>query len=99
MKTKFQYTKPKRGCIYYFLIIPIIILFISCKDVSTFKKVSSEPLNSLEITNQGAQILNIEGCEYVWVKNGYGAGLCHKGNCKNHEIKPYKVKTPLINQQ
>ena len=34
------------------------------------------------VKNQGIQILTIDNCEYVWVKEGYGAGLTHKGNCK-----------------
>jgi len=33
----------------------------------------------------GITILTIDGCEYVWVKRGYGGGLTHKGNCKNPE--------------
>lgn len=26
----------------------------------------------------------IDSCEYVYFKSGYGLGLSHKGNCKNH---------------
>lgn len=69
-----------------FLIL-IVILFISCKDKSMFKRVNTQNILDSEITNEGTQILNIDGCEYVWIKNGYGAGLCHKGNCKNHKTK------------
>lgn len=32
--------------------------------------------------SSGVTIDEIDGCEYVWKKVGYGAGLCHKGNCK-----------------
>lgn len=34
------------------------------------------------VVNQGVQVLVIDSCEYVWCKNGYGAGIAHKGNCK-----------------
>lgn len=30
-------------------------------------------------------IVEIDGCEYVFYEVGYGAGLAHKGNCKNHK--------------
>jgi len=33
----------------------------------------------------GIRILTIDKCEYVWVKQDYGGGLTHKGNCKNPE--------------
>ena len=39
------------------------------------------------VKNQGIQILTIDSCEYVWVKEGYGAGLTHKGNCKYCKIR------------
>jgi len=32
----------------------------------------------------GVAIYTIDGCEYIWVKHGYGAGLTHKANCVNH---------------
>ena len=38
------------------------------------------PINS--VTRQGVQILTIDSCEYIWVKEDGGAGLTHKGNCK-----------------
>ena len=39
-------------------------------------------VNDYEVTNEGVQILTIDSCQYVWCKNGYGAGITHKGNCK-----------------
>lgn len=30
----------------------------------------------------GISIITVDSCEYVWRKVDYGAGLCHKGNCK-----------------
>lgn len=38
--------------------------------------------------NGGVAIIEVDGCEYVFVKHGYGGGLAHKGNCKNHEHIP-----------
>lgn len=29
------------------------------------------------------EVLEIEGCEYVYVGNVYRSGITHKGNCKN----------------
>lgn len=59
------------------------VIFTSCApQTESNKKVTSEDLVSQDIKNHGVQILTIDGCEYVWVKNGYGAGLTHKGNCK-----------------
>lgn len=31
-------------------------------------------------------VIEVDGCEYVWAKGGYGGGLAHKGNCKNHQL-------------
>jgi hypothetical protein len=30
----------------------------------------------------GVQIIEVDGCEYVWISGFRGAGLSHKGNCK-----------------
>ena len=46
----------------------------------TVEKYTVESEFGAEIT-----ILTIDKCEYVWVKQGYGGGLTHKGNCKNPE--------------
>ena len=27
------------------------------------------------------RVFEVDGCQYVWVKSGYGGGLSHKGNC------------------
>ena len=59
------------------------VIFTSCvPQTESNKKVTTEDLVSQDIKNHGIQILTIDSCEYVWVKNGYGAGLTHKGNCK-----------------
>jgi hypothetical protein len=34
--------------------------------------------------SDGIYIIEVDGCQYVWAKSGYGAGLTHKGNCSNH---------------
>lgn len=57
----------------------------SCCSMSTGdenKKASATDIDDNVVKNQGIQILTIDSCEYVWVKNGNGAGLTHKGNCK-----------------
>jgi hypothetical protein len=33
--------------------------------------------------NLGTEIQEIDGCEYIVSKNGYGNVVSHKGNCKN----------------
>ena len=70
--------KRKNYLICFFL---IIILIISCNaDRSVIEE------NTVKSGfSEGIAILNIDGCEYVWVKRGYGAGLTHKGNCNNPE--------------
>ncbi len=61
----------------------VAVLFVGCKEVNQAgKTVNAESVNDFEVSNDGVQILEIDGCQYVWCKNGYGAGLTHKGNCK-----------------
>lgn len=65
------------------MLVAVLFSTISCKEENaTSKSVNAERINDYEVSNQGVQILTIDGCEYVWCKNGYGAGLTHKGNCK-----------------
>ena len=66
-----------------FFILLIAFCLFSCSDqITSNKKVTALNVDDGAVTHQGVQILTIEGFEYVWVKDGYGAGLCHKGNCK-----------------
>ena len=61
----------------------VAVLFVGCENRTIKEKsVKAESVNDYEVSNQGVQILVIDNCEYVWCKNGYGAGLTHKGNCK-----------------
>ena len=61
----------------------LTVLFVGCKEANQeTKKVDATKINSYEVSSNGVQILTIDSCEYVWCKNGYGAGLTHKGNCK-----------------
>ena len=69
-------------CIISFLLLTTL-LFIGCDPIDNGKrKVEAIGLNGYSVTNSGVQILIIDGCEYIWCKNGYGAGLTHKGNCQ-----------------
>lgn len=63
-----------------FFILLVMCCFFSCS-VSTSENKKATASN-IVVKSQGIQILTIDSCEYVWVKNGYGAGLTHKGNCK-----------------
>lgn len=64
MKSQHQNTESKRGCLYYFLIIPIIILFISCgyhKDSQVYRPFMSDESyymvrvwETFTVTNNGA---------------------------------------------
>ena len=61
----------------------VAVLFVGCKEVNQeTKKVNAESVNDYEVSYKGVQILEIDSCQYVWCKKGYGAGLTHKGNCK-----------------
>ncbi len=68
----------------YITLLLILILFNSCKKSHTNinKSAIATNINAPSVTNEGIQILVIDSCEYIWCKNGYGAGLTHKGNCK-----------------
>ena len=55
------------------------VFSVGCNDVDS-NRVQKETLESS--FGSGISILTIDSCEYVWRKVGYGAGLCHKGNCK-----------------
>jgi len=66
-----------------FFILLVMCCFFSCSvSTSENKKATASHIDGNVVKNQGIQILTIDSCEYVWVKNGYGAGLTHKGNCK-----------------
>ncbi len=63
------------------LILPIIILFLSCendykKGVKTYS-FSKYSTNLIEI--------NIDGCQYLYGDWGYSTVLTHKGNCNNKD--------------
>jgi hypothetical protein len=74
-------------------IILVSILLYGCKEVIPgAKEVNAESLNYNELSNHGVQILTVDGCEYIWCKNGYGAGLTHKGNCKFCLSRNSKIK-------
>jgi hypothetical protein len=68
-----------------FFILLVMCCFFSCS-VSTSENKKATASNIVVknhgVKSHGIQILTIDSCEYVWVKNGYGAGLTHKGNCK-----------------
>lgn len=65
-------------------VLLVAVIFSSCEPINNeqIKKVDAIDLAGGEVRNEGVQILTIDSCEYVWCKNGYGAGLTHKGNCK-----------------
>ena len=65
-------------------VLLVAVIFCGCELINNEqqKKVNAEDINGYEVRNEGVQILTIDSCEYVWCKNGYGAGLTHKGNCK-----------------
>ena len=61
----------------------VAVFFVGCKEVTRSNgSVDATIIDDYEVSHKGVQILTIDGCEYVWCKNGYGAGLTHKGNCK-----------------
>ena len=69
------------------IFILLVMCCFSCCSMSTGdenenKKATATNIDDNVVKNQGIQILTIDSCEYVWVKNGNGAGLTHKGNCK-----------------
>lgn len=66
----------------FFILLVMCCLFSCSVSTSENKRATASNINGNVVKNQGIQILTIDSCEYVWVKNGYGAGLTHKGNCK-----------------
>lgn len=58
--------------------ILIAVLFAACQTVD------HEPLE--QSIGAGITMITIDECEYIFVKRAYGAGLTHKGNCKNHNM-------------
>lgn len=81
MKNKFQFNRYTLACASLLL---VAVIFCSCEPSNNEQqnKVEAIKVNDYEVSSQGVQILTIDSCEYVWCKNGYGAGLTHKGNCK-----------------
>lgn len=65
-------------------VMVVSVIFCGCGPINSKqqKKVEATQINAYEVSIEGVQILTIDSCEYVWCKNGYGAGLTHKGNCK-----------------
>jgi hypothetical protein len=65
-------------------VLLVAVIFCGCEPINNEqqKKVEAIDLNNYSVRNEGVQILTIDSCEYIWCKNGYGAGLTHKGNCK-----------------
>jgi molybdenum cofactor biosynthesis enzyme MoaA len=79
--------KLKTNSSHFLYTMLVALLFVGCKESNQesnqeSKSVKAEKIYDYEVTNQGTQILVIDSCEYVWCKNGNGAGLTHKGNCK-----------------
>ena len=70
------------------LILICILLstvFYSCNKGGKTNHPKVEESNTYDdcvVVNEGVQVLVIDSCEYVWCKNGYGAGIAYKGNCK-----------------
>ncbi len=60
-------------------------VFYSCNKNNSSNELKVEESNTYDgyvVVNEGVQVLVIDSCEYVWCKNGYGAGIAHKGNCR-----------------
>ena len=74
--------KKKISIFAYVLLVAVIFCGCVPIDCKQQNKVEAIGLNDIEVTSSGVQILTIDSCEYVWCKNGNGAGLAHKGNCK-----------------
>jgi hypothetical protein len=73
-------TKLLRNLLYTML---VAVFFVGCKEVPRSNgSVDATRIDDYEVSYSGVQILTIDGCEYVWCKNGHGAGLTHKGNCR-----------------
>lgn len=46
---------------------------------------SCSRFNKLDQSLSYSGVIVVDSCEYVYYKCGYGVGLAHKGNCKNHK--------------
>ena len=51
------------------------------KSNTLFKTKTLEPENNFD--NKTIEIIIIDSCEYIWVKQSNSGGLTHKGDCKN----------------
>jgi len=61
------------------LVVLILVVMVGCSKGETNSKVIASSFFG------AVRILEIDGCEYVFVKDGYSGGLSHKGNCSNRE--------------
>ena len=68
---------------YAFYTLLVAIALSSCGNVDSNRVQKGVQKETIE-NEFGADItvMTIDSCEYVWVKQGYGGGLSHKGNCK-----------------
>lgn len=69
-----------KATLTYTSLLLIAVIFYSCGTESNNQQNKVEAIRV--DANWGVQILTVDSCEYVWRKNGYAAGLTHKGNCK-----------------
>jgi hypothetical protein len=76
-----------------FLLWSCIYFLYACEQKSDYKEYSKESdyiktirtvFNNRESYPDIIQIIKIDGCEYIWIKDSNASGLVHKHNCKNH---------------
>lgn len=82
MKTK---TSIYRRHFAFAYLLLLAVIFCGCKpniNNEQQNKVEATRVEDYEVSSEGVQILTVDSCEYIWCKNGHGAGLTHKGNCK-----------------
>jgi hypothetical protein len=62
------------------LIASAIIILASCKGSNVQTKDTNYKIGALGYT---LEVIELEGCEYLYTRIDRGAIMCHKGNCKN----------------
>ncbi len=60
-------------------LILIAAMFASCSSQHYEKNIDKKVTH---IGVKGVIEIEVDSCEYVFYKYGYGGGLSHKGNCK-----------------
>ncbi len=78
------------------IILLTIVTLCSCEKGSSVKESSvTASRRELDVkfnSSADIELVEIDGCEYIYVPNGNASWGAHKGNCKYCEARKCKIK-------